>query len=381
MDLEKIGKFIAECRKEKHLTQEQLAEKLGITYKAVSKWECGKGLPDVSLFKELCDILGITLNDLFAGEKIEEDNYKAKVEENIINTIDYSTEKIKKNNNKMGYILIVIGLLMSISALVIFKSESSWGSIYSIIGVIISLIGICKFTKKFSYPKRVFYNLGYFILAIIFLIIVDFVGVISIHQAPRFTYKTLTGENMIIYNAAFYKVYRINYDTPNEYYIIDTKNEFDENTVPISPFNRDKSGINNIIKYKNKYVGNNSNDVNLINQLPLSEYKHDIEIDSEKLGLTINYYIRNYYINENFYLEKSLLYNSASIFTLIDNVDYITYKFSDNSYTITRSDFTKNYPNYKELNQDLKNNFDKYVESKMNDYDFVNNTFKMFLNK
>lgn len=381
MDLEKIGKFIAECRKEKHLTQEQLAEKLGITYKAVSKWECGKGLPDVSLFKELCDILGITLNDLFAGEKIEEDNYKAKVEENIINTIDYSTEKIKKNNNKMGYILIVIGLLMSISALVIFKSESSWGSIYSIIGVIISLIGICKFTKKFSYPKRVFYNLGYFILAIIFLIIVDFVGVISIHQAPRFTYKTLTGENMIIYNAAFYKVYRINYDTPNEYYIIDTKNEFDENTVPISPFNRDKSGINNIIKYKNKYVGNNSNDVNLINQLPLSEYKHDIEIDSEKLGLTINYYIRNYYINENFYLEKSLLYNSASIFTLIDNVDYITYKFSDNSYTIARGDFTKNYPNYKELNQDLKNNFDKYVESKMNDYDFVNNTFKMFLNK
>ena len=119
----------------------------------------------------------------------------------------------------------------------------------------------------------------------------------------------------------------------------------------------------------------------MINQLPLSEYKHDIEIDSEKLGLTINYYIRNYYINENFYLEKSLLYNSASIFTLIDNVDYITYKFSDNSYTIARGDFTKNYPNYKELNQDLKNNFDKYVESKMNDYDFVNNTFKMFLNK
>ena len=57
MNQEKIGKFIAECRKEQNLTQEKLAEKLNITSKAVSKWECGKGLPDVSLYEPLCKIL------------------------------------------------------------------------------------------------------------------------------------------------------------------------------------------------------------------------------------------------------------------------------------------------------------------------------------
>ena len=62
MDLEKIGRFIAECRKEKGITQAQLAEKINITDKAVSKWETGKGLPDVSIMIELCNILGINVN-------------------------------------------------------------------------------------------------------------------------------------------------------------------------------------------------------------------------------------------------------------------------------------------------------------------------------
>ena len=89
MDQEKIGKFIANARKEQNLTQEQLAEKLGITYKAVSKWECGKGLPDASIMIELCEILNISVNDLLSGERIDKENYQKKLEENIIDTIDY----------------------------------------------------------------------------------------------------------------------------------------------------------------------------------------------------------------------------------------------------------------------------------------------------
>ena len=70
MNQEKIGKFISECRKEKQLTQEQLAVQLGVTSKSISKWENGNCLPDASKYKSLCEILGITVNDLFSGERL-----------------------------------------------------------------------------------------------------------------------------------------------------------------------------------------------------------------------------------------------------------------------------------------------------------------------
>ena len=70
MDQLKIGQFIAECRKQKSLTQMQLAEKLGITDKAISKWERGIAMPDSSIMLEFCDILGISVNELLSGEKI-----------------------------------------------------------------------------------------------------------------------------------------------------------------------------------------------------------------------------------------------------------------------------------------------------------------------
>ena len=70
MDKVKIGQFISECRKSKHLTQEQLAEMLDVSNKSVSKWENGLCMPDTSLFEPLCQILGITLNELFVGESV-----------------------------------------------------------------------------------------------------------------------------------------------------------------------------------------------------------------------------------------------------------------------------------------------------------------------
>ena len=76
MNQEKIGKFIASCRKDKKLTQEQLAEKLNISKNAISKWERGLNLPDVSIMQALCKILGITLNELFIGENIIDEKYK-----------------------------------------------------------------------------------------------------------------------------------------------------------------------------------------------------------------------------------------------------------------------------------------------------------------
>lgn len=378
MEQEKIGKFIAECRKSKKLTQSELAIKLGVTEKSISNWENGRNMPDLSLFKPLCDELEISVNELISGEKINDKEYFNKSEENIINTLDYSSKRINNKNNFIGVILIVFGVIISITALSIFPSESSWGSIYSILGVLISFLGIRNFSKNLNYIKRIVCNVLYFVFCFSFLLVVDYISVVTIHQAPRFSYKKTFCDNMIIYEALGFNVYRINYDTNNEYYIIDRGKEYDETTVPNTPFNREKSGIDTIIKYKSKYVGDNSNDSALISHLPLSEYGYVFEIDGENLELIINYHITDWYINENYYLERSLLYNSVSIFALIDNVEYINFNFSGKTYNITRKQIIEIYPNFNDIIKKGINNekFNIYLENKISDDMFVNYYFK-----
>ncbi len=96
MDQLKIGRFIAECRKNNNLTQLQLAEKLNITDRAVSKWENGKSLPDSSIMLDLCHILSITVNDLLNGEKITMDNYNKELENNLIEMVRQKEESDKR---------------------------------------------------------------------------------------------------------------------------------------------------------------------------------------------------------------------------------------------------------------------------------------------
>lgn len=382
MDIVKIGKYIAENRRKKNMTQEQLAEKLGVTSKTISRWENGNYMPDISMLKPLSEELGITLNDLLSGEKVEKEKYQEKLEENIINTIDYSNKNVIKKNNSMGLLLVIFGILCTITAMSIFPSDSSWGGVYSVFGGIISLIGICKLTHTIKYWKRLLICSAYLIVFMIALVIIDYLSVITIHQAPRFSYLKIWHDNMIEYKAPFYNVYRINYDTKNEYYIIDAEKKYTEDTVPIVPFNREKSGIDNIINYKNKYVGNNSNVGNLLNSLPLSEYSLVFEIDSEKLGLTVDYHITDWYINDDMYVERALVYNSVSIFSLIDNVQYITYNFSGKSYKIERTKVQEVYPNYNKINDKEvnKDNFNIYLESKITDDTFIKDIFnKLFV--
>ena len=96
MNQEKIGKFITEKRKENKLTQEQLAEQLNISKNAVSKWERGLNLPDVSIMQDLCKILNITLNELFIGEKILDDKYKEVADKNLLNVLENSSFTLKE---------------------------------------------------------------------------------------------------------------------------------------------------------------------------------------------------------------------------------------------------------------------------------------------
>lgn len=107
MNQEKIGLFIAKQRKEVGLTQEQLGELLGITKNAVSKWERGICLMDMSLLKPLSEILGVYVNEILAGEKIRDEELKSKTEENIINITElYDLKSIKKGTVAFTFILL-----------------------------------------------------------------------------------------------------------------------------------------------------------------------------------------------------------------------------------------------------------------------------------
>ena len=108
MNQEKIGSFIAQCRKEKNLTQMQLAEKLNMSNKSISKWETGRGMPDVSIMIELCGILGITVNELLSGEYLKKEDYEVKANENII----YIAKESEKNKKRAKKTIIIFSILI-----------------------------------------------------------------------------------------------------------------------------------------------------------------------------------------------------------------------------------------------------------------------------
>ena len=107
MDEIKIGKFIAKRRKEKNLTQSQLAELLYVTDRAVSKWECGRSLPDSSIMLQLCEVLGITVNELLTGEELEMENYNEQAEKNLVEM----TKQKEESDKRLLAMEIVIGIL------------------------------------------------------------------------------------------------------------------------------------------------------------------------------------------------------------------------------------------------------------------------------
>lgn len=231
MNQEKIGKFILKCRKEKKLTQIELAEKLGVTDKSISNWENGRNMPDLSLFKPLCEILDISINDLISGEKLSKDKYQEKLEENIISTIDYTNKKILIKNNIIGIIFLTFGIIITITAMSIFPSESSWGSIYSIFGALISLVGIVILIKKMKFTKKIIISFSYFILFITMLFLIDYLSVLNIKEAPRFSIIKVTSDTAIYYDTLFYDVIRCNKDTKDEYYKIIKNNKYDKENI------------------------------------------------------------------------------------------------------------------------------------------------------
>ena len=157
MDQVKIGKFIAKCRKNKNLTQANLAEKLNITDRAISKWENGKSMPDSAIMLELCEILNISVNELLSGEKIDMKEYNENLEKNLLEMIKQKEEADKR----LLTLEIFIGVLVSIIFLSLvfvasFVNMKNW------LRVLLIVIGFIPFVIGMPVAIRIEQIAGYY---------------------------------------------------------------------------------------------------------------------------------------------------------------------------------------------------------------------------
>lgn len=143
MDQIKIGGFIAEERKRKGYTQKILSEKLGISDKTISKWERGNGFPEVSLLIPLCSELDITVNELLSGERVSEEQYRKKAEENMVNLVKEAQE-----NKKKIILSVMVGILTMLAAVPLFMVAEMFDMrtgvriTFIVIGIVVMIIGI-----------------------------------------------------------------------------------------------------------------------------------------------------------------------------------------------------------------------------------------------
>jgi len=148
VDKNATGRFIAELRKQKGFTQKELAEKLMVTDKAISRWETGKGLPDTSLLKPLGDVLGVSVTELLSGKKIEEVDMKERADNIILEALNYSKRMLA---SVIGTILFIIGIAFIISPLFLASQSHIWA-----LGIII-VVGTTLYSciRKRGYSMKV----------------------------------------------------------------------------------------------------------------------------------------------------------------------------------------------------------------------------------
>lgn len=157
MDLKETGEFIAKCRKEKGLTQEKLASQLFISEKTVSKWECGKGFPDSALILPLCEVLGITANELLSGKKLSSEDYKKSAEHNLV-ALRSANEKHAKYLLALEYVIGTIATvfyLFSIFTAAYFVENLAWR-------IVLICFGFCAFFTAIGFCVHIERNAGFY---------------------------------------------------------------------------------------------------------------------------------------------------------------------------------------------------------------------------
>ena len=143
MDQIKIGRFIAQERKQKNYTQRQLADRMGISDKTISKWERGNGFPEVSLLLPLCEELDISVNELLTGERVSDTEYRKKAEENMVNLVKEAQESKKKiilSALVAGLVIVAATPLFVVSGAV--PMENWLRILLIIIGMVVIVVGI-----------------------------------------------------------------------------------------------------------------------------------------------------------------------------------------------------------------------------------------------
>ena len=161
MDLIKIGKFIAERRKAKNLTQLELAERIHVTDRAVSKWECGRSMPDSSIMLELCEVLEISVNELLTGEELEMKDYNKQAELNLINITkqkEESDKRLLKAEIIIGITGVVLFLGLVIAGAYLIKDYNSimW------LGILMIVVGTLEFLTMAFFALRIEQKAGYY---------------------------------------------------------------------------------------------------------------------------------------------------------------------------------------------------------------------------
>lgn len=157
MDQVRIGQFIAECRKKKDLTQAQLAERLGITDRAVSKWENGRSMPDSSIMLALCKELEISVNDLLCGEVVSMENYNKELENKLLEVVE---EKEKADRHLLSLEIVVgvmcVAILLGLVAFASFLQLEEW------LKVVLILIGLVPFLVCLPFLIKIEQTAGYY---------------------------------------------------------------------------------------------------------------------------------------------------------------------------------------------------------------------------
>ena len=218
MDQKKVGLFLKTLRKEKNITQEVLAETLNVSSRTVSRWETGSNMPDISLLVELSEFYQVSIPEIINGERKSE-KMNQETRDTAIKMVEYSiNERNTEKRNIISALLMIFGVFIMISALAIFPNESSWGSIYAMIGGAIVTVGIyfritSVLVKRVS---RILSVVGCVIVLLGIFTVSDYIAVSQFQQVPRFSYETSYGEDIVEHKTLFYTVIQKNPGTANE---------------------------------------------------------------------------------------------------------------------------------------------------------------------
>lgn len=221
MDQVRIGSFLKELRKEKKLTQENLAEKLNVSSRTISRWETGSNMPDIGMLIEIADFYDVSIPEIIDGERKSENmNQESRIIS--VKMAEYGRNEVKNGKRKaVGYVMFGFGIFIIISALAMFPNDSSWGSFYSVFGSIVFITGFYLIIKDVLLKRnfRILSIIGCIILLCGVFAVSDYLAVTRFNQVPRFSYKKIySSENPeeMIYKTLFFTAVQKNVGTEYE---------------------------------------------------------------------------------------------------------------------------------------------------------------------